>query len=433
MEQQYIIKGGKPLNGEVTIGGAKNAALGILAAAIMTDDTVKIDNLPDVRDINVLLQAIEEIGAKVERVDRHTVKINGSNIHSMNINYEFIRKIRASYYLLGALLGKYGTSQVALPGGCNIGSRPIDQHIKGFKALGATVTIDQGMIDTTAEKLLGNHVYMDVVSVGATINVMMAACLAEGKSVIENAAKEPHIVDVANFLNSMGANIKGAGTDVIRIRGVKSLHGSEYSIIPDQIEAGTFMMMAAATKGNVLIKNVIPKHLEAITAKLEEIGAVVEEYDDTVRVSANGRLGSTHVKTLPYPGFPTDMQPQIATLLALSQGTSIVTESIFENRFKYVDELNRMNARLVVEGNTAIIDGVETFTGARVSAPDLRAGAALVMAGLVANGITFVDEIGYIQRGYEQFEKKIQGIGGLIERINIEDEKAVRKFELKVG
>lgn len=433
MEQQYIIKGGRPLNGEVTIGGAKNAALGILAAAIMTDDTVTIDNLPDVRDINVLLQAIEEIGARVERIDRHTVKINGSNIHSMNIDYEFIRKIRASYYLLGALLGKYGTSQVALPGGCNIGSRPIDQHIKGFKALGATVTIDQGMIDATAENLMGNHIYMDVVSVGATINVMMAACLAEGKSVIENAAKEPHIVDVANFLNSMGANIKGAGTDVIRIRGVKALHGSEYSIIPDQIEAGTFMMMAAATKGNVLIKNVIPKHLEAISAKLEEIGATVEEYDDAVRVIGHERLGSTHVKTLPYPGFPTDMQPQIATLLALSQGTSIVTESIFENRFKYVDELNRMNAKLVVEGNTAIIDGVEGFTGARVSAPDLRAGAALVMAGLVANGITFVDQIGYIQRGYEQFEKKIQGIGGLIERIDVEDEKAVRKFQLKVG
>ena len=431
--EQYIIKGGKPLQGEVSIGGAKNAALGILAAAIMTDDTVTIDNLPDVRDINVLLQAMEGIGAKIERVDRHTVKINGSNISSVSIDYEFIRKIRASYYLLGALLGKYNKAQVALPGGCNIGSRPIDQHIKGFKALGAEVKIEQGMIDASAEKLVANHIYLDVVSVGATINIMMAACMAEGKSIIENAAKEPHIVDVANFLNSMGANIKGAGTDVIRIKGVPSLHGSEYSIIPDQIEAGTFMVAAAATKGDVLIKNVIPKHLEAISAKLIEIGAVVEEYDDAVRVIGTKRLGSTHVKTLPYPGFPTDMQPQIATLLALSEGTSIVTESIFENRFKYVDELARMGAQIVVEGNTAIITGVEGFTGAAVSAPDLRAGAALVIAALVGEGISTVDQIQYIQRGYERFEEKLRELGAVMERADVEDEKAVRKFELKVG
>lgn len=431
--EQYIIKGGKPLQGEVSIGGAKNAALGILAAAIMTDDTVTIDNLPDVRDINVLLQAMEGIGAKIERVDRHTVKINGSNISSVSIDYEYIKKIRASYYLLGALLGKYNKAQVALPGGCNIGSRPIDQHIKGFKALGAEVKIEQGMIDASAEKLVANHIYLDVVSVGATINIMMAACMAEGKSIIENAAKEPHIVDVANFLNSMGANIKGAGTDVIRIKGVSSLHGSEYSIIPDQIEAGTFMVAAAATKGDVLIKNVIPKHLEAISAKLIEIGAVVEEYDDAVRVVGTKRLGSTHVKTLPYPGFPTDMQPQIATLLALSEGTSIVTESIFENRFKYVDELARMGASIVVEGNTAIITGVEDFTGAAVSAPDLRAGAALVIAGLVGEGISTVDQIHYIQRGYERFEEKLRSLGAVMERADVEDEKAVRKFELKVG
>lgn len=431
--EQYIIKGGKPLQGEVSIGGAKNAALGILAAAIMTDETVTIDNLPDVRDINVLLQAMEGIGAKIERVNRHTVKINGSNISSVSIDYEFIRKIRASYYLLGALLGKYNKAQVALPGGCNIGSRPIDQHIKGFKALGAEVKIEQGMIDASAEKLTANHIYLDVVSVGATINIMMAACMAEGKSIIENAAKEPHIVDVANFLNSMGANIKGAGTDVIRIKGVPSLHGSEYSIIPDQIEAGTFMVAAAATKGDVLIKNVIPKHLEAISAKLIEIGATVEEYDDAVRVIGTKRLGSTHVKTLPYPGFPTDMQPQIATLLALSEGTSIVTESIFENRFKYVDELARMGAQMVVEGNTAIITGVEGFTGAAVSAPDLRAGAALVIAGLVGEGITTVDQIHYIQRGYERFEEKLKALGAVMERADVEDEKAVHKFELKVG
>lgn len=430
--EQYIMRGGQPLEGEVTISGAKNAALGLLAAAIMTDDDVILENLPDVRDIRVLLQAMQEIGVQVEHINKNTVKINGSHIDSMSIDYEFIRKIRASYYLLGALLGKYKESHVALPGGCNIGSRPIDQHIKGFKALGATVEIEQGMIATKAEKLVGTHIYMDVVSVGATINVMMAAAMAEGNSIIENAAKEPHIVDVANFLNSMGANIKGAGTDVIRIKGVEKLHGTEYSVIPDQIEAGTFMCMAAATKGDVVIKNVIPKHLEAITAKLTEIGAVVEEYDDAVRVIGSKRLGSTHVKTLPYPGFPTDMQPQIATLLAMSEGTSIVTESIFENRFKYVDELSRMGAKIVVEGNTAIIDGVEGLSGVAVSAPDLRAGAALVMAGLAAKGVTQVDQIEYIQRGYEDFEEKLRGIGADIQRIPVDDERAVRRFQLKV-
>lgn len=430
--EQYIMRGGQPLEGEVTISGAKNAALGLLAAAIMTDDDVILDNLPDVRDIRVLLQAMQEIGVRVKYINKNTVKINGSCINSMSIDYEFIRKIRASYYLLGALLGKYKESHVALPGGCNIGSRPIDQHIKGFKALGATVEIEQGMIATKAERLVGTHIYMDVVSVGATINVMMAAAMAEGKSIIENAAKEPHIVDVANFLNSMGANIKGAGTDVIRIKGVEKLHGTEYSVIPDQIEAGTFMCMAAATKGDVVIKNVIPKHLEAISAKLMEIGAVVEEYDDAVRVIGTKRLGSTHVKTLPYPGFPTDMQPQIATLLAISEGTSIVTESIFENRFKYVDELARMGAKMVVEGNTAIIDGVEGLSGAAVSAPDLRAGAALVMAGLTAEGVTQIDQIEYIQRGYEDFEEKLRSIGADIQRIPVDDERAVRKFQFKV-
>ena len=431
--EQYIIKGGKPLHGEVTIGGAKNAALGILSAAIMTDETVTIENLPNVRDINVLLQAIEGIGAKVERINEHVVKINGSKISRMNIDYEFIRKIRASYYLLGALLGKYSEAQVALPGGCNIGSRPIDQHIKGFEALGASVKIEYGMIHANAEKLVGNHIYLDMVSVGATINIMLAACMAEGQTTIENAAKEPHIVDVANFLNSMGANIKGAGTDIIRIKGVEKLHGTEYSIIPDQIEAGTFMVAAAATKGEVLIKNVIPKHLEAITAKLIEIGATVEEFDDAVLVKADSRLGNTHVKTLPYPGFPTDMQPQIATLLALSNGTSIVTESIFENRLKYVDELARMGATIKVEGNSAIVTGVEGFTGAIVSAPDLRAGAALVMAGLVADGFTIVDQIEYIERGYEDFEYKMQNLGAKMEKVDVEDDKAIQKFKLKVG
>jgi len=434
MENQYIIKGGTPLNGEVTIGGAKNAALGILAAAIMADETVVIDNLPNVRDINVLLTAIESIGATVKRIGPHVVSINGSTINDMTIDYDSIRKIRASYYLLGALLGKYKKAQVALPGGCEIGSRPIDLHLKGFRALGATVSIEHGMINTSADELVGNHIFLDTVSVGATINIMLAACMAEGKTVIENAAKEPHIVDVANFLNSMGANIKGAGTDKIRMTGVTSLHASEYSIIPDQIEAGTFMVAAAATRGDVLIKNVIPKHLEAISVKLMEIGATVEEFDDAIRVTSDHRLGHTQIKTQPYPGFPTDMQPQIATLLALSDGTSIVTESIFENRFKYVDELSRMGASIKVEGgNVAIIEGVEGFTGAAISAPDLRAGAALVVAALVAEGYSTVDCIHYIERGYECFEDKLAALGGYIEKIPVDDERAVQKFKLKVG
>lgn len=429
--EQYIIKGGNPLVGEVEIGGAKNAALAILAASIMTDETVLIDNMPDVRDINVLLQAIEEIGASVERIDRHTVKINGSNIRGTTIDNEYIKKIRASYYLIGALLGKYKKAEVALPGGCNIGSRPIDQHIKGFKALGTEVSIEHGLIKTKAEDLVGNHIYLDVVTVGATINIMMAASMASGSTILENAAKEPHVVDVANFLNSMGANIKGAGTDVIRIVGVEKLHKSEYSIIPDQIEAGTFMLAAAATKGDVTVKKVIPKHLEAITAKLVEMGCEVEELDDAVRVVAAKRLVHTHVKTLPYPGFPTDMQPQFSVTLALSSGTSIVTESIFENRFKYVDELTRMGASIKVEGNTAIIDGVTKFTGAQVNAPDLRAGAALVIAGLAAEGFTTVEDIIYIERGYEDFDEKLRSLGGNIEKV--ETEKDIQKFKLKIG
>lgn len=429
---QYIIKGGNPLVGEVEIGGAKNAALAILAAAIMTDDTVRLENLPDVNDINVLLEAIGGIGAKVERVDRHTAVINGSTIGDISVDYEYIKKIRASYYLLGALLGKYKKAEVPLPGGCNIGSRPIDLHLKGFRALGATVDIKYGAIVASApDGLHGTHIFMDTVSVGATINIMMAASMAKGNTIIENAAKEPHVVDTANFLNSMGANIKGAGTDVIRIRGVKSLHGTTYSIIPDQIEAGTFMVAAAATKGNVLIKNVIPKHLEAITSKLTDIGATVIEYDDSVRVMCNKRLKSTNIKTLPYPGFPTDMQPQMAVTLALSNGTSIVTESIFENRFKYVAELSRMGAHIRVEGNTAILDGVETFSGANVAAPDLRAGAALVIAALVANDFSVISDIKYIQRGYEKFDEKLRGLGALIEKV--ETDKEIQKFKLRVS
>ena len=429
--EQYIIKGGNPLVGEVEIGGAKNAALAILAAAIMTDETVTIDNLPDVNDINVLLEAISGIGATVQRIDRHTVKINGSNIGSFDIEYDYIKKIRASYYLLGALLGKYRRAEVALPGGCNIGSRPIDQHLKGFRALGAYVDIEHGKIIAEAERLVGKHIYFDVVSVGATINVMMAASMAEGLTIMENVAKEPHVVDVANFLNSMGANIRGAGTDVIKIRGVSRFHKSTYSIIPDQIEAGTFMFAAAATRGDVTVTNVIPKHLEATIAKLLDIGCEVEELDDAVRVVSKGSLRNTHVKTLPYPGFPTDMQPQIGVTLALCRGTSTITESIFENRFKYLDELARMGANVKIDGNSATIEGVEGFSGARVSAPDLRAGAALVIAGMAAEGITIVDDIVYIQRGYERFEEKLRGLGAVIERVSTERD--IQKFKLKVG
>ena len=429
--EQYAIRGGNPLVGEVEIGGAKNAALAILAAAIMTDETVYIENVPDVRDISVLIQAMESIGTIVTKVDRHSYKVNGAHINKLIIEDDYIKKIRASYYLLGALLGKYKKAAVSLPGGCNIGSRPIDQHIKGFKVLGATVKIEHGLIDTEAEKLVGNHIYMDVVSVGATINIMMASVMAEGTTIIENAAKEPHVVDLANFLNSMGANIKGAGTDVIRIKGVLKLHKTEYAIIPDQIEAGTFMVAAAATKGDITIKNVIPKHLESISAKLIEIGCEIEESDDAVRVVASKPLSHTHIKTLPYPGFPTDMQPQFAVALGLSLGTSIVTESIFENRFKYVDELTRMGANIKVEGNTAIIDGVKKYTGAGVIAPDLRAGAALVIAGLAAEGYTTLDDIKYIERGYEDFPMKLRNLGALIEKVD--SEKELQKFKLRTG
>lgn len=428
--EQYIIRGGNPLVGDVEIGGAKNAALAILAASVMTDETVIIENLPDVRDTRVLIQAMESIGVIVEHIDRHTVKINASMITSYRIDASYIKKIRASYYMLGALLGKYNSAMVALPGGCNIGARPIDQHIKGFRALGAKVDITGGIINAQADKLKASHIYLDMVTVGATINIMMAAALAEGKTIIENAAKEPHVVDVANFLNSMGADIKGAGTDVIRIKGVSKLHGSNYSIIPDQIEAGTFMFAAAITKGDVLIKNVIPKHLESITAKLVEMGCQIEEFDEEVRVVATKRLESTHCKTLPYPGFPTDMQPQIVTALALADGMSIVTESIFENRFRYVSELAKMGSDIKVEGNSAIVEGVDKLSGAALSAPDLRAGAALVMAALAADGISTIEDIEYIERGYEDFPEKLKNLGAKIEKID--SEKEANKFRFEV-
>ena len=427
---QYIMNGGSPLVGEVAIGGAKNAALGILAAAIMTDEDVYIENLPDVKDINVMLEAIKAIGASVERLDRHSVRINASSVKDVLVDDEFIRKIRASYYFIGALLGKYKSAEVALPGGCNIGSRPIDLHLKGFKALGAEIDIESGRVKAHAIDLVAADIYLDTVSVGATINIMMAASLAEGRTVIENAAKEPHIVDVANFLNSMGADIKGAGTDVIRINGVKSLHGSRYSIIPDQIEAGTFMCAAAITKGDITVKNIIPKHMEAISAKLMEMGCEVVEFDDAIRVIAKNNQKSTDIKTLPYPGLPTDMQPQITTALALATGSSLVVESIFENRFKYVDELARMGTNIKVEGNTAMVIGVAKLRGAALKAPDLRAGAALVLAGLAAEGQTTVDDIKYIKRGYEDFEGKLVSLGADIREVDSEVE--ARKFNIKV-
>ena len=429
--EQYIIRGGNPLVGEVEISGAKNAALGILAAAIMSEEPVTVDNLPNVRDINVLLEAMESIGVRVDRKTPHMAVLDSANVGDICVDYEYIKKIRASYYLIGALLGKYRMAKVPLPGGCNIGARPIDLHIKGFRALGAEVDIRNGVIIARAEHLHGSHIYLDTVSVGATINIMMAAAMAEGRTIIENCAREPHVVDVANFLNSMGANIKGAGTDVIRIRGVQHLHRTEYSIIPDQIEAGTFMFAAAATRGDVMVKHVIPKHLEATSAKLLEIGCEVEEFDDAVRVVSSRKLHSTNVKTLPYPGYPTDMQPQIGVTLALAKGTSIVTESIFENRFKYMDELARMGAQVRVEGNTAIISGVEKLSGCRVSAPDLRAGAALVIAGLAAEGETIIDDIIYIQRGYEDFEGKLRSLGAEI--CKVESEREAQKFRLKLG
>ena len=415
--EQYVVKGGVPLRGKVSIGGAKNAALGILAAAIMTDDTVTIENVPNVRDTRVLLQAIEGIGAKVKYVYNNSVQINGGSICDTNVEYDYIRKIRASYYLLGALLGKYNEAHVALPGGCNIGSRPIDQHIKGFKALGADVDIDCGVVHAKAEKLTGAHVYFDVVTVGATINLMMASCMAEGDTILENAAKEPHIVDVANFLNSMGADVRGAGTDVIKISGVKALNGSTYSIIPDQIEAGTYMAAAAATGGDVLIKNVITKHLESITAKLREMGVEVEEYDDAVRVKRTGELNHCNIITMPHPGFPTDMQPQMAAVLIKAKGTSIVRESVWDNRFRYVDELRRMGAKISVNDKTAVIEGVSELNASPLKSTDLRAGAAMIIAALTANGTSYIEDIKYIERGYEDVVEKFRNLGADIKRI----------------
>lgn len=422
MNEVFVMKGGNPLRGEVVISGAKNAALGIVAGALLTDEEVIIENLPDVRDINVMLEALRAIGAKVRRIESHVVSIQADQLSMKSVDDDAIRRIRASYYFIGALLGKYHQAKVALPGGCAIGERPIDQHIKGFTALGAEVEISDGYFVAKAEELVGQHIYLDVVSVGATINLMLAAVLADGQTIIENVAKEPHIVDVANFLNSMGANIRGAGTDTIRIRGVERLHGTTYGVIPDQIEAGTFMCAAAVTRGNILIKNIIPKHMESIAAKLRDMGNTVYEGDEEIQVIGGEKQRGTKIKTLPYPGFPTDMQPQIAVTLALAEGKSTVTESIFENRFLYVEELKKMGADITVEDRVATILGKEKLQGATLHALDLRAGAALVLAGLAAEGITVLEDIGYIRRGYEFFEKKLMNLGAKIILAKTEEE-----------
>ena len=417
--EAFIIEGGNPLHGEVTISGAKNAVLGIIPAAVLCACTSKIENVPDIKDVNKMVDILEKLGAEIYR-EKDTLIINTEKPISYDVSDydEETGEMRASYYLLGALLGRYRKAIVPLPGGCNIGDRPIDQHIKGFQALGAKVVIEHGYVKMDAPKLKGAHIFFDVVSVGATINVMLAAVRADGLTVLENAAKEPHIVDVANFLNLMGANIRGAGTDVIKIRGVDEMHGCEYSVIPDQITTGTYMMAAAVTRGNVLIKNVIPKHMDAITAKLTEMGVEVREEDDGIRVIGKRPLKAVNVKTMPYPGFPTDLQQPMAVLMAIARGTSTITESIFESRFKYVDELRRMGAIVSINSRTASITGVKTLSGTKIRATDLRAGAAMVLAGLIADGETKITDIIHIDRGYENLQENFQGLGAIIRRVS---------------
>ena len=410
---KYVIRGGNPLHGEINISGAKNAAVAILPAALLVDGVCRIENIPQISDVTLILKILQELGADVRTVNRDTVDIDCSHIRNIPVAYELARKIRASYYFIGALLGRFGSAEVPPPGGCNLGGRPIDQHIKGFVAMGADVDVSGGFIHAKALKgrMQGSSVYLDIVSVGATMNIMLAAALADGMTIIENAAKEPHIVDLANFLNSMGADIMGAGTDVIKIRGVERLGGGVYSIIPDQIEAGTYMACVASAGGEVLIKNVIPKHLDCITAKLEEMGVKVEELDDAVRVRSSGKLQRTNVKTMPYPGFPTDMQPQIAAALCVAEGTSVITEGVWDSRYKYCDELRRMGAQIQVDGKVAVIEGMDHLTGAPVSACDLRAGAALIIAGLGAHGSTEIDSVQHIERGYEDIVRKLSAVG----------------------
>ncbi len=426
--EKYCIRGGNKLHGEVSVSGAKNAAVAIIPAAVLVNGPCRIENVPKISDVTSLLMIMRELGANIKLINDSTIEIDCSKIRNTKAPYEMIRKIRASYYLIGALLGRYHFAEVGMPGGCDFGVRPIDQHVKGFESLGAKVDIKNGFIHASAENgLNASNIYLDVVSVGATINIMLASVLAKGQTVIENAAKEPHIVDVANFLNSMGADIKGAGTDVIKVRGVSGLKGGTYAIIPDQIEAGTFMAAATAVGGDILIKNVIPKHLECITAKLSEMGAAIEEHDDAVRVKRYGILNRVNIKTLPYPGFPTDMHPQLVAALCLANGTSMITESVWENRYHYVDELKRMGAKIQVDGKVAVVEGVGRLTGAPVRACDLRAGAAMMIAGLMAHGVTEVEDIMHIERGYEGIVEKFASLGADIRRVEYPDKDEMRE------
>lgn len=421
---KYMIRGGRELFGEVTVSGAKNAAVAIIPAALLVDGVCRIENIPQISDVTLFFSILEELGAKVRVLNQHAIEIDCHAIHSTRPSYDLARRIRASYYLLGALLGRFGQATVAMPGGCNFGVRPIDQHIKGMTALGADVDVRNGFVYAAARdgKLHGTRIYLDKVSVGATMNIILAATLAQGRTIIENAAREPHIVDLANFLNSMGADIRGAGTDTVKVNGVEKLHGGCYTIIPDQIEAGTYMVAAAATGGEVLVKNVIPKHLECISAKLRETGTIVQEYEDSVLVKGASTLRKANIKTLPYPGFPTDMQPQMGVLLCIAKGTSVITEGIYDNRFKYVNELRKMGAEVQVDGRVAVFEGGTKLTGAPVLACDLRAGAAMVIAGLCASGVTEVEDIHYIERGYENFVGKLKALGADIEIVDFPDD-----------
>lgn len=420
--EKIVINGGKRLCGEVNISGAKNAVVAIIPATILAQDICRIENIPNISDVTMMIRILHQMGADIHVVNKSTIEIDTRHVNSFIVPHEMTKHLRASYYLIGALLGRYNRARVAMPGGCNFGVRPIDQHIKGFKFLGAEVSVDNAIVDARADKLVGSSIYLDVVTVGATVNIMLAAVKAKGLTIIENAAKEPHIVDLANFLNSMGADVRGAGTDVIKIHGVESLHGCTYSIIPDQIEAGTYMVAAAATRGDVLIKNVIPKHLESISAKLIECGAQLTEYDDAIRVVATGRPKKCNIKTMPHPGFPTDMQPQMATLLALADGTSIISESVWDNRFRYADQLVRMGAQIQVDGKMAVIEGVEKLKGAPIKATDLRAGAAMLIAGLAAEGTTEIEDIEHIERGYENYVEKLTALGADIKKVRIPDQ-----------
>lgn len=422
--EKYIINGGKALHGEVEISGAKNAAVAIIPAALMVDGVCHIENIPQISDTDMLLTILKELGAKVRFINRSTIEMDCTNVRYQDAPYDLMRKIRASYYLIGAMLGRFGSAKTTMPGGCNFGVRPIDQHIKGMTALGAEVNVKNGFVyaDARDGRLHGARIYLDKVSVGATMNIILAAALAQGRTVIENAAREPHIVDLANFLNSMGADVRGAGTDTVKVNGVDRLHGGSYAIIPDQIEAGTYMVAAAATGGEVLIKNVIPRHLECISAKLRETGTIVQEYEDSVLVKGASTLRKVNIKTLPYPGFPTDMQPPMGALMCLANGTSVITEGVYDNRFKYTNELRKMGAEIQVDGRVAVIEGGRRLTGAPVHACDLRAGAAMVIAGMCASGTTVVEDVRYIERGYENFVGKLQALGADIQCVDEPDE-----------